>query len=90
MAWDDELKGNWSPRIRRAWKSAFDVSNDILVEPFITGMFEVGWLMKDIPDQVRNGARSSLRDYLWRTYRLRLDAVFDWDAWREAYDSASV
>jgi hypothetical protein len=65
------------------WQDAFfEISGDETAR----ALFHEAFFHRDAWDADQLGAiRDSLREYLYAEYDLDFDAVFDWEAWREAY-----
>lgn len=51
-------------------------------------LFDVALFDADIRPEEREAVMDELVDYLWEEYGLDFDDVFDWDGYREWYESA--
>lgn len=49
-------------------------------------LFETAFFDRDTSYSDRMDARDDVRQYLMDEYGLDIDDVFDWEAWREAYE----
>jgi hypothetical protein len=62
-----------------------DVGSDLYLQDlFDTAMFD-----PDASQQERETAYSDLVDYLWDQYDIDFDYAFDWEDYREWYDTAA-
>lgn len=66
-----------------------DAPPELVGDPAIAAMIKDAWLNPDIDSDQRVMMRQGLRAYVWQTYGVQFDDIFDWDAWREAYGEAS-
>lgn len=66
-----------------------DAPADLINDPVVSAMIQDAWLNTDIDADLRADVRSGLRAYVWQTYGVQFDDIFDWDAWREAYGEAA-
>jgi len=53
-------------------------------------LFDAALFDHDISRGDRAAIMDSLRDYMWEEYGIDFDDVFDWEAYREAYDNAGI
>lgn len=60
--------------------------NDRMVQT----LYDAALFEHDISKQDRSAILNSLRDYMADNYGVDFDDVFDWEGFREAYDSAQV
>jgi hypothetical protein len=84
--WDEGLNYDWltwSDRTRDAYGEAFNVSDEILRDPFVLTAFEDAFFKKE------EGAQEALIEYLREEYGYEWEDVWDWEAWREAYGEAA-
>lgn len=59
-------------------------------DQWVQTLYDAALFEHDIASGDRGAILNSLRDYLWDEYGIDFDNVFDWDAYREAYDNAQV
>lgn len=57
---------------------------------WIQTLYDAALFEHDVSSADRTAILGSLRDYMWDEYGMDFDDVFDWDGFREAYDSAQV
>jgi hypothetical protein len=57
---------------------------------FAQNLYDAALFDHDISSSDRAAVMETLRDYMWDEYGVDFDDVFDWVAYREAYDSAGV
>jgi len=95
VAWDDQLAwldGMWSQRVRDSYEKGFHGEDgpyaQALRDPFVILQFHTAFIDKAVPEHLRDASRDGLQIFLWQEYKLRFGKVFDWDAFREAYDHA--
>jgi hypothetical protein len=79
----DDLRGAEN----ELWNAAFgDEYFEVMQDPNAQALFHEAFFHRDAWDSEQLGAiRDTLREYLYDTYDIDFDAVFDWEAWREAY-----
>lgn len=59
-------------------------------DPWIQNLYDASLFEHDVSSSDRSAILNSLRDYMWDHYGVDFDDVFDWEGFREAYDSAQV
>ena len=59
-------------------------------DPWVQNLYDAALFEHDISTADRSAILTSLRDYMWDEYGVDFDDVFDWEGFREAYDSAQV
>lgn len=57
---------------------------------FAQNLYDAALFDHDISRDDRAAVMDTLRDYMWDEYGVDFDDVFDWEAYREAYDNAGV
>jgi len=57
---------------------------------FAQNLYDAALFDHDISRDDRAAIMDTLRDYMWDEYGVDFDDVFDWEAYREAYDNAGV
>lgn len=57
---------------------------------FAQNLYDAALFDHDISRDDRAAVMDTLRDYMWEEYGVDFDDVFDWEAYREAYDNAGV
>ena len=69
------------------WEDAFGQDYfEVLNDSHAQALFHAAFFHRDVWDADQIGAiRDELKEYLYNEYEIDFDAVFDWDAWREAY-----
>jgi hypothetical protein len=79
----DDLRG----AEQELWNSAFGGEYfEVMQDRHAQALFHEAFFRRDAWDSDQLGTlRDSLREYLYDTYDIVFDAVFDWEAWREAY-----
>ena len=56
----------------------------------LQALYDSALFNHDVSSDDRAAIIEGLRDYMWDEYGVDFDDVFDWEAYREAYDSAQV
>lgn len=59
-------------------------------DSFAQNLYDGALFNHDVSSQDRSAIMNALRDYMWDEYGMDFDDVFDWEAYREAYDNAGV
>lgn len=67
-----------------------DGSMNLYNDNMAQNLFDAALFDHDISSGDRAAIMDSLRDYMWDEYGVDFDDVFDWEAYREAYDNAGV
>lgn len=88
MAWYDEydIPDDWSVEQEEIYDDL--VSGD----PVIGADDNLQFLFEEIFDEdlkpwERDAVFDAISDYMWEQYEIDFDSAFDWDAYREFYDS---
>lgn len=74
--------------LNEIWNTFADQLEGAELEDFtdnVSDYFESGWIYRDIDSDERQAARDEFEDWLER--HLLDIADFDWEAWRDWYDS---
>lgn len=82
------LPNAWSEFERDQYTDAFG-STFAFNDGTAQALFNEGYFNHDIGSDERIAIRDALNDYLLQEYGIDFDAVFDWEAWREAYGEAA-
>lgn len=92
--WDNQwenLPDEWSPtesRLFEEFVTGSEVSalaNDRLLQ----ALYDEALFNRDISDKDRAAIMETMRDYVWDEYGIDFDDVFDWEGYRDAYDSVA-
>lgn len=59
-------------------------------DPWIQNLYDVALFNHDVSSSDRAAILSELRDRMSDEYGVEFDDVFDWEGFREAYDSAQA
>jgi hypothetical protein len=59
-------------------------------DPWVQNLYDAALFDYDVSTEDRSAILSRLRDYMWDEYGVDFDDVFDWEGFREAYDSAQI
>lgn len=73
----------WSSREQNMWGdfSDFGVTGDVQAET----LFHEAYFNFDLDTETINAIRDAFDGYMMEEYGIDFDAVFDWEAYREAY-----
>lgn len=90
--WDDQwenLPDEWSPTESQLFEQF--VNGDDLMENdrLLQALYDEAMFNFDLPHSDRVLILETMRDYVWDEYGIDFDDVFDWEAYREAYDSVA-
>lgn len=79
----DELSG----AEQSLWIDSFSINENLYYDATAQALFHEAYFNPGEweADQL-SAIRDNLTEYLWNTYRIDFDEVFDWEAWREAYE----
>lgn len=78
----------WSEVEFQLFDSMASANPDLYNDQWIQTLYDAALFEHDISSSDRAAIMESLRDYMWDEYGLDFDDVFDWEAFREAYDRA--
>lgn len=90
MANDDEyfVPADWYGAEKDLYDSLVDGDPELGNDHTLQLLFDVALFDSDIRPEEREGAMDVLIEYLWDEYGLDFDDIFDWDGYREWYESA--
>lgn len=57
-------------------------------DQFVQNLYDAALFDYDLSKTDRAAVLEGLREYMWDEYGMDFDDVFDWEAYREAYDNA--
>lgn len=81
---------NWSDIEFRLYESVAENNASLYTDRWAQTLYDFALFDHDVTQFDRSAALAALRDYMWDTYGLDFDQEFDWDGFREAYDTAQV
>jgi len=81
---------DWSNIEFQLFNDAVGHSPDIFEDQWIQTLYDAALFDHDVSSSDRAAILNSLRDRLEEDYGIDFDDVFDWEGYREAYDSAQV
>ena len=79
----DFLPNDWSDFEKRLWD---DFPDDVVDDRIAQAMYNDAYFNHDLTSDDRMAIRSAFSDYLDQEYGIDFDQIFDWDAWRDAYE----
>lgn len=56
----------------------------------LQALYDAALFNHDIASSDRAAIVNGLREYMWDEYGIDFDDIFDWEAYRESYDSGGV
>lgn len=80
----------WSNVEFQLYNNALGHTPDAFDDRFTQTLYDTALFNWDISPNERAAVLDALRDRMWDQYGLDFDDVFDWESYREAYDSGSV
>lgn len=79
----------WSSDIElRLFENIADQTPGLYADTFIQNLYDAALFNYDIDTAERKIILEAMRDRMWDEYGVDFDNVFDWEAFREAYDRA--
>jgi hypothetical protein len=84
--WDDYNPYGWDAQVVDLWDNVSGNSHD----DYAITLFETAYVSRNVSSDVRAVAREMLHDWLYDSLGEDFDNTFDWESWREWYDSASA
>ena len=85
---DDDLPDNWGNYEAMLFADMSLSNMDMYGDPFVRGHLHDSLFDFDKFDsEVRQGKLDELKQYLRDEYDINFDDIFDWESWREWYDS---
>lgn len=90
MPHDDEWAEGlgWSGFEEHLFENIGNANEAIFQDDLLQQAFDIGWFDMNVASDYREAAREFVYEYLEDVYGVDFDEVFDWDAWREAYEGA--
>lgn len=80
----------WSG-VERGFYSDLERENGaISSDRYMQALYDAALFDHSTPSRERGPILEALRDYMWDEYGLDFDDVYDWDGYRDAYDTAQV
>lgn len=88
--WED-LPDEWSARESSLFDDFAEKSETAGIhdDQMLQALYDAALFDFDISHEDRLAIRETLKDYVWEEYGIDFDDVFDWESWRENYDSTS-
>ena len=83
------MPGEWSDIERGLFEDMAAYDPDIIDDHMLQTLYDTAMFDWDICREERDYAYNALVEYLWTEYGLDFEDVFDWEAYREAYDNAA-
>jgi hypothetical protein len=87
MAGDDWAPDDWFPAEQDMFMDLLGNNAGGLGDSYLQELFDIAMFDTDISREVRDDAYDSLVDYLWNEYGIDFEDMFDWEDYREWYDS---
>lgn len=90
MANDDEyfVPDDWYGAEKDLYDSLVDGDPELGNDHTLQLLFDVALFDSDIRPEEREGAMDVLIEYLWDEYGLDFDEIFDWEGYRDWYETA--
>lgn len=74
----------WGQAENQMWLDTFSDMGGT-EDPILTTMFHESYFNFDLPSDQINGFREAFDAYMYDTYGVDFDRIFDWEAYRDAY-----
>lgn len=81
----DFLPESWGNTEKELYSGAFD-NTDAFDDRTAQTLFNEAYFNFDLPTDEKRAIREALDEYLDQVYGYDFDAMFDWEAYRDAYD----
>jgi hypothetical protein len=85
-----DLPREWGRNEKALWQDATKSNNRIGYDPIAQAYYNTALYTRSEPMEDRQQYMEDFKDYIYRTYGVRWDAIFDWAGYREAYDTAAL
>lgn len=87
-AWEN-LPSEWSDTEAELFQPLVSESEGALANDRLAqALYDEAMFNMDLSRDDRFDIMETLRDYLWEEYEIDFDDIFDWEGWREVYDTA--
>lgn len=77
----------WDPIESRTFVDLTDGIPATMENPYLQDLYHDAMWNLDIPIRERDSAHNELVEFIREQYDIEFDQEFDWEAWREWYDS---
>lgn len=85
---DFDVPDDWYGDEERLFDRLVSGDDELGNDYHLQDLFDDALFRDDLTPQEREDAYQELIDYLWEEYQLDFEQVFDWEDYREWYDSA--
>lgn len=85
--WND-LPSEWGETEARLFEDLMAHESSLEHDRLAQALYDEAMFNFDLSAQDRADIMETLKDYLWDEYEIDFDDVFDWESWRELYDTA--
>lgn len=89
--WDNQwnnLPEEWGETESRLFEDLLAGDSALENDRLAQALYDEALFNFDLSAEDRRDIMDTLRDYLWEEYEIDFDDVFDWESWRELYDTA--
>ena len=89
-AWEN-LPSEWGETESRLYEELISETGESALadDRIFQALYDEAMFNFDLSHQDRVDILDTMRDYAWDEYGIDFDDVFDWEAYREAYDSVA-
>lgn len=90
--WDNQwenLPDEWGRNESRLFEEFVGSDSVMENDRLLQALYDEALFNFDLSNEDRAAIMETMRDYVWDEYGIDFDDVFDWEAYREAYDSVA-
>lgn len=85
---DDDIPFSWSDSEMEFFDDFVGGEPELVDDTELQMLFHEALFDRDVTPGDREHFRDDLEEYLWDKYEIDFNEIFDWEAYREAYDAA--
>lgn len=87
--------GDWSDDELRLFQEAIEnvdpsIRDDVFNDPWVSTLYDVAMWDFEVAPDFRQAAYDEFVRYMEAEYGIEWDEIYDWEAYREAYDAATA
>lgn len=90
--WDNQwenLPDEWGRNESALYEDFTGGNSDMENDRLLQALYDEALFNFDLSNEDRAAIMETMRDYVWDEYGIDFDDVFDWEGYRDAYDSVA-
>lgn len=87
MPRDDDIPDGWDSKEYELFDDVLGGEQEIMEDRELQFLFHEAYFDRDLFGEYRATFQDGLEEYLWEEYGIDFDLDFDWDDYRDWYDS---